>query len=92
MTGKRQLGTILLESGRITQADVQRVLDYQRVHGGFFGQAIVALGILTRDEVDYFLSHQLDLPYIFPNAAAVDREARECRLQIRPTRPGTTRM
>ena len=73
--GKRQLGEILLESGRITQPEVQRGLEYQRVHGGFFGQAIVALGILTRDEVDYFLSHQLDLPYIFPNAAAIDRDA-----------------
>lgn len=75
MAEKRQLGTILLESGRISQADVDRVLEYQRAHGGFFGQALVGLGILTRDEVDYFLSHQLDLPYIFPNAAAVDREA-----------------
>jgi hypothetical protein len=75
MAEKRQLGTILLESGRISQDDVDRVLEYQRTHGGFFGQALVGLGILTRDEVDYFLSHQLDLPYIFPNVAAVDREA-----------------
>lgn len=75
MTVKKQLGAILLESGRINQTDVDQVLDYQRTHGGFFGQAIVALGILTREEIDWALASQFDLPFIFPNPEAVDREA-----------------
>ena len=75
MTLKRQLGAILLESGRINQSDVDQVLDYQRTHGGFFGQAIVALGILSREEIDWALASQFDLPFIFPNPDAVDREA-----------------
>jgi hypothetical protein len=75
MPAKRQLGAILLESGRITQTDVDRVLDHQRTHGGFFGQAIVALGILRPEEIDWALASQFDLPFIFPNADAVDREA-----------------
>jgi hypothetical protein len=75
MTVKRQLGAILLESGRISQTDVDQVLDYQRTHGGFFGQAIVALGILSREEIDWALASQFDLPFIFPNPEAVDRDA-----------------
>ncbi len=75
MTVKRQLGAIFLESGRINQDDVDQVLAYQRTHGGFFGQAIVALGILTREEIDWALASQFDLPFIFPNADAVDHEA-----------------
>lgn len=75
MTVKRQLGAILLESGRINQTDVDQVLEYQRTNGGFFGQAIVALGILNREEIDWALASQFDLPFIFPNADAVDREA-----------------
>jgi type IV pilus assembly protein PilB len=75
MNEKRQLGAILLESGRITDADVQRVLEYQRAHGGFFGQGLVALGIVTREEIDWALASQFDIPFIFPNADAVDREA-----------------
>ena len=75
MTERRQLGAILLESGRITQDDVDRVLEYQRTHGGFFGQALVALGIVTREEIDWALASQFDLPFIFPNADAVDRDA-----------------
>lgn len=72
---RRQIGAILLESGRITPEDVERVLEYQRQHGGFFGQGLVTLGIVSRDELDWALANQLDLPYIFPNAAAVDRDA-----------------
>jgi hypothetical protein len=75
MPERRQLGTILLESGRITEGDVQRVLEYQRAHGGFFGQALVALDIVSREEIDWALANQFDLPFIFPNADAVDRAA-----------------
>ena len=69
---RRPLGAMLLESGRITEDDVERVLAYQRAHGGFFGQALVALGILTREETDWALANHFDLPFIFPNAEAVD--------------------
>ena len=72
---RRQIGAILLESGRISAEDVEHVLEYQQQHGGFFGQALVTLGIVSRDELDWALANQLDIPYIFPNAAAVDREA-----------------
>ena len=69
---RRPLGAILLESGRITQADVERVLDYQRAHGGYFGQGLVSLGILSREEADWALANHFDLPFIFPHADAVD--------------------
>jgi type IV pilus assembly protein PilB len=71
---RRPLGTILLESGRITQADVERVLEYQRVHGGYFGQGLVSLGILSREEADWTIANHFDLPFIFPHADAVDRD------------------
>lgn len=71
---RRPLGAILLESGRITQSDVERVLEYQRAHGGFFGQGLVSLGILTREEADWALANHFDLPFIFPHADAVDRD------------------
>lgn len=74
MAERRPLGDILLESGRITKADVDDVLKYQREHGGFFGQGLVALGVVSPGEIDWALASQFDLPLIFPNAGAVDRE------------------
>jgi hypothetical protein len=75
MTQRRQLSAILLESGRIAEDDVQRALDHQRAHGGFFGQALVALGVVSREEIDWALASHFDLPFIFPDADAVDRDA-----------------
>lgn len=75
MAEKQVLGTVLRESGRMTQEDVERALDHQRTHGGYFGEAVVELGILRREEIDWALASQFDLPFIFPDADAADREA-----------------
>jgi len=75
MSQRKVFGVMLREAGQITQADVDRALEYQRRHGGLFGQTLVALGILTREEVDWSLAHYFELPFIFPDAEAVDREA-----------------
>ena len=75
MSKQRQLGDILVDSGRITRNEVESALAHQRSHGGYFGEAAVALGLLSREEIDWALASQLDLPFIFPNADAVDREA-----------------
>jgi len=75
MVEKRVLGAVLLESGRMTQADVERALEHQRTHGGYFGQAAVDLGILRKEEIDWALANQFDLPFIFPDADAADRSA-----------------
>lgn len=68
------LSTILREAGHITESDTERALEYQRLHGGFIGEALVALGIVRREEVDWALASQFDLPYIFPDPDAVDAE------------------
>lgn len=75
MAQHRPLGMILLESGRITAADVDRALQHQSEHGGYFGQALVTLGVLSRGDLDGALASHFDLPFIFPQAEAVDPDA-----------------
>ncbi|HSM06554.1 MAG TPA: hypothetical protein VK858_18165 [Longimicrobiales bacterium] len=74
-TERRSLGSILLDLGRIQPEDSKRALDYQREHGGYFGEALVALGVLTQDEIEWGLASQYDLPHVFPDPAAVDPDA-----------------
>jgi hypothetical protein len=62
MAGRRKIGAILKEAGHITEADVQRVLEYQRTQGGFFGQALVSLGLVSVEEVERALAAQMGLP------------------------------
>jgi 3-isopropylmalate dehydrogenase len=56
--GRNRLGAILRESGRITEDDVARVLEYQRAKGGFFGQALISLGLASPEDVEHALARQ----------------------------------
>lgn len=75
MAERRTIGQILMAFGRITEDDSRRALEYQRDHGGYFGEALLALGIVSQDELEWGLASQFDLPYIFPDADSIDPEA-----------------
>lgn len=74
-TEGRTLGRILLDLGRVNESDVARALEHQRRHGGYFGEALVALGLVTPDDIEWVLASQFDLPYIFPDPEAIDPDA-----------------
>ena len=75
MTQRPTIGDILMDSGRTSKEEVATALEYQREHGGFFGEAMVACGFLSEGEVEWGLASQYDLPYVFPEAEAVAYEA-----------------
>lgn len=58
--------------GRITEADVAKALEYQRLSGGFFGEALVACGLVSENEIEWGLASQFDLPYVFPDAEEIE--------------------
>lgn len=72
MSERKNIGQILKDLGRLTEDDIERALEYQRTQGGLFGQALLALGLLESEELEWSLAAQFDLPYIFPDAAAID--------------------
>lgn len=75
MTERANLGNILMGLGRIDEGEVARALEHQQTHGGYFGEALLALGLVSKDELEWGLASQFDLPYIFPDADAIDPEA-----------------
>lgn len=75
MSDRRTIGEILTSVGRISEADVGTALEYQREHGGYFGEALLACGLITQEELDWGLASQFDLPYVFPDADSVDPAA-----------------
>jgi len=50
------LGDILVAKGLVSRSDLARALDYQREHGGRFGDCLVALGVCTAEQIDAVLS------------------------------------
>jgi hypothetical protein len=74
MTKRGNLGQILRDLGRITGEEQEAALAYQKEHGGFFGEALIALEFLTAEELEFGLASQFDLPYVFPDPDAIDRD------------------
>jgi protein-tyrosine kinase len=69
----RSIGEIIREHGNLTAEDVERVLAYQRQHGVRFGEAAVALGLASSEQVMAALSEQ----FSYPLAASKTRDFAE---------------
>ncbi len=59
----RSIGSIISELRDLSAAQVEQVLSYQRDHGMRFGEAAVALGLVSPNDVLQALSQQFHYPY-----------------------------
>jgi protein-tyrosine kinase len=66
------IGEILVESGRLTIADLQRIVALQGKEEILFGEAAVALGIVSDEDVRWALGRQYSYPSV--NIAELSRE------------------
>lgn len=64
----RSIGSIIAETRNLTADQVEKVLAHQKTHGIRFGEAAIALGYASTDDVLFALSQQFHYPY-----AAEDR-------------------
>jgi chain length determinant protein tyrosine kinase EpsG len=60
----RTIGAIIAAEHKLSAEQVKRVLDYQREHQVRFGEAAVALKLLSHDDVLNALSQQFHYPYV----------------------------
>jgi len=59
-----RLGELLLKEKRITPAQLQEALNYQKTNGGKLGCNLVKLGIIKDDDITALLSKQYGVPFI----------------------------
>ncbi|MDO9197561.1 chain length determinant protein tyrosine kinase EpsG [Rhodoferax sp.] len=60
----RSIGDILVATGRLTTANATRILERQQQDKLQFGDAALALKILTKEDIDFALSKQFDYAYL----------------------------
>lgn len=60
------IGSILLDTGKITPADAERILKLQKEKGLRFGEAAQLLGLITDEDIEQVLARQFDYPYLRP--------------------------
>jgi receptor protein-tyrosine kinase len=67
----RSLGAILVDSGKLSLSDVEKILKLQKTQNLRFGDAGVSLGLLSQVDIQYALSNQYDYPYLLAGDGAV---------------------
>ncbi len=77
MSKWKDLGTLLLEYGLITINDLHEGLKLQGQTGLRLGEALVKLGIVSMEDIDWVLSKQLDIPYVIVEDINVNIELLE---------------
>lgn len=58
------IGGLLLDAGKISQADAERILRVQKEKGLRFGDAGKALGLLSEEDIQQTLSQQFDYSFL----------------------------
>jgi protein-tyrosine kinase len=85
----RCIGALLVEEGKITAREVERVLERQRNEKVRFGEAAVRLGYISEDDVRFALAKQYDMPHFTPDS---DGPSRELVSAFAPFHPRTEEM
>ena len=70
----RAMGDLLREARNLTAEQVEEVLRYQREHHVRFGEAAIALGFVTADDVLFALSQQFHYVYVPDQLEGVNDE------------------
>jgi chain length determinant protein tyrosine kinase EpsG len=64
-----RMGTLLLEAGRLTPEDAERVLRMHRDLGIRYGEAAMRLGLVSEDDIRLALARQFAYSYVLPGQA-----------------------
>lgn len=73
-TDDRSIGAILIDSGRLSPEDAERILRTQKEQGLRFGEAAIRLGLLTEGDIQFALARQFDYPYLVRGESNVSEE------------------
>lgn len=74
VTPSAHIGALLVDSGKITPQDAERVLRLQKEKGLRFGDAAVKLRLITEADLEQVLSRQFEFAYLIPGESKLSSE------------------
>lgn len=66
LQAEQRIGSVLLDAGKITLDDAERVFRLQKEQNLRFGEAAVKLGLVSEEDVTQVLALQFEYPYLRP--------------------------
>jgi chain length determinant protein tyrosine kinase EpsG len=70
----KTIGLMLLESGKISAQDAERVIKLQKEENLRFGEAAVKLGLVQDADIQHMLARQFDYPYLAPGEGGFSKD------------------
>jgi protein-tyrosine kinase len=70
LRSERLIGAILVEEGKLTAGEIDKVIGLQREEGMRFGEAAVRLGLISDNDVRFALAKQYDFPHLVRDTEA----------------------
>jgi type II secretory ATPase GspE/PulE/Tfp pilus assembly ATPase PilB-like protein len=71
------IGEVLFKSQIITEQELMEALEAQKLSGCRIGEALVRMGAVTQEDIDWALANQLNIPYVRLKKEQLDRAAVE---------------
>jgi chain length determinant protein tyrosine kinase EpsG len=68
------MGALLLDAGKISASDAERIIVLQKQKGMRFGDAAKSLGLINDDDIQIALSQQFDFPFLGASEENFSRE------------------
>lgn len=68
------IGALLVDSGKLTQEEADRVMRLQREKRLRFGDAAIKLGLVSAIDIEQVLSRQFEFPYLIPGTSSLSGE------------------
>lgn len=68
------MGRILLDQGKLSALDAERVLSLQQEKNLRFGEAAIQLGLISETDLQQVLARQFDYPYLSPGEGGYSQE------------------
>ena len=69
-----RIGKILSEDGKLDGGDIERVMELQKIEGLRFGEAALALGLISAGDLHCAIAKQYDLPHLLPGNENIGSE------------------
>ncbi|QWV93585.1 Flp pilus assembly complex ATPase component TadA [Geomonas oryzisoli] len=71
------IGEVLFKSQIITEHELRAALEAQKASGCRVGEALVRMGVVTQEDIDWALANQLNIPYVRLKKENIDPAAVE---------------
>jgi len=88
MLREDSIGEILLNFQRISETDIARIISLQKEEGLYFGEAVVKLGLASKEDVDLAIAHQFAHPYLSKGENTISKKVIAAYAPFDPTVEG----